>query len=246
MSLLDAAPGAPSDGAGAPGYWTFYDALAAAQLAAWLPARRARILDLSGTGKFLEQLVTAGHDVLHVVDPDDPAAPPSATGVRADPRALRWLADGSLDAILAEGCSLSACIATEETVREMARVLRPGGRLLLCVDSLVLGLARLADQGRWAELTDVPAADVVLVPTGTGGVTRCFSAEELESLIVAAGLEVDWVRPRSVLSEAAVERALAADPAVLPALVRTEMALAAERAGEGIGIHLVASARRPG
>ena len=246
MSLLDAPPGAPAGGSAAPGYWTFYDALAAAQLAQWLPASPARILDLSGTGKLLGQMVAAGHEVVHVVDPTDPATASGTLPVQADPRSLRWLRDGAVDAVVAEGCSLSACLATEDVVREMARVLRPGGAVLLCVDSLVLGLARLADQGRWAELTDVPAADVVLVPTGTGGVTRCFSAEELESLLRDAGLEVDWVRPRSVLSEDAVERALAANPDVLPSLVATEVALAAERAGEGIGIHLVASARRPG
>ena len=55
----------------------------------------------------------------------------------------------------------------------------------------------------------MPSADVVLVPSGTGGtITRCFWPEELEALLVGAGLEVDWVRPRTVLTPAAVERAL--------------------------------------
>ena len=125
----------------------------------------------------------------------------SATG----PRTLRT---GSVDAVLAESSALSLCLAAEVVVDDLLRVLRPGGRLLLVVESLLLGLARLADQGRWAELADVPSADVVLVPTDTGGITRCFWPEELTELLGAAGFTVDWVRPRSVLSPSTVERAL--------------------------------------
>ena len=78
-----------------------------------------------------------------------------------------------------------------------------------------------------------------------GTITRCFWPEELKAVLTSAGLEVDWVRPRTVLSVEAVKRALAADMASFPTLVRTEVELAAEREGESIGIHLIASARRP-
>jgi SAM-dependent methyltransferase len=172
---------------------------------------------------------------------------PSPAGllrVAGDARSLDWFAPGSFDAVLAEGRALSFCLATESTLEEIHRLLRPGGRLLLCVDSLLLGLARLAEQHRWAELSDVPRADVVLVPAEDGTITRCFWPEELKAVLTAAGLVVDWVRPRSVLSAEAVKRALAADLASFPTLVRTEVELAAEREGESIGIHLIASARR--
>ena len=148
--------------------------------------------------------------------------------------------------MLAESSVLSTCLAAELTAEQLARVLRPGGRLLLAVDSLGLGLARLADQGRWAELADVPAADVVLVPDEDGSITRCFWPEELAALLTDAGLDVDWVRPRSVLSPATVERALEqGGRTALRTLVETEVALAEERQGEAIGLHLLASARRP-
>jgi hypothetical protein len=148
--------------------------------------------------------------------------------------------------VLAESRTLSMCLAAEVNAEDLLRVLRPGGRLLLVVESLLLGLARLAGQGRWAELADVPSADVVLVPAEDGTITRCFWPEELESLLSDAGFEVDWVRPRSVLAPAAVERALAEGRDVaLRTLVQTELALAKEREGESTGIHLVASARRP-
>jgi SAM-dependent methyltransferase len=216
----EAGPLPPDDSS----YWTFYEQVAAAQLAAWLPPDRQLVLDLSGgTPRRAEQLVQAGHDVVHVRG--DVAAMPSTTSgpgrllpVVGDPTALSWLDDASVDAVLAESGSLSSCLATEVTLADLRRVLRPGGRLLLVVESLVLGLARLADLGRWAELADVPSADVVLVPQEDGSITRCFWPEQLQELLVAAGLDVDWVRPRSVLSPATVTRAL----------------------------HLVASARRPG
>jgi SAM-dependent methyltransferase len=194
--------------------------------------------------------VEAGHEVVLVreraadtaVDADGPGR---VLPVLADSRSLSWLAGGSVDLVLAESRVLSMCLAAEVTVEQLAHVLRPGGRLLLTVESLGLGLARLADQGRWAELADVPSADVLLVPDEDGSITRCFWPEELLALLGAAGLEVDWVRPRSVLSPATVERALEqGGRAALRTLVATEVALAQERQGDATGLHLVASARR--
>ena len=105
------------------------------------------------------------------------------------------------------------------------------------------GLARLADQARWAELADVPAADVLLVPDGDT-VIRCFWPEELHGILTDAGFAVDWIRPRTVLADETIGRALVADPLQLDQLVATELALAAQREGEDIGGSLVASAHR--
>jgi SAM-dependent methyltransferase len=218
------------------------------QLAEWLPSQPQVLLDLSPScPRLLELMVSRGHTVIHAVPEPERVASVAASGrlhrLRADGRSLDWLASGSVDAVIAEGGCLSTAPAAELTLDDIHRVLRPDGRLLLSVDSLVAGLARLADQGRWAELADVPAADVVLVPDGDS-VTRCFWPEELHAMLDEAGFDVEWVRPRSVLSGAAVERALRADPAVLTTLVETELALAKEREDESIGIHLLASAVR--
>ena len=226
-------------------YWTFYAAVAAAQLADWLPNRPARVLDLSGCHHFSAQLLAAGHEVVHVgAQPPVQAAPGRLLAVTADTRSLGWLTGASVDLVLAESRVLSMSLATDVTLEHLARVLRPGGRLLLVVDSLALGLARLADQGRWAELADVPSADVVLVPDEDGTISRCFWPEELQALLVGVGMQVDWIRPRSVLTPATVERALGqGGSAALATLVRTELALAVDRQGESTGLHLVASAR---
>src|SRR3954470_13530052 len=229
-------------------YWVFYEEVAAAQVAAWLPGEPARVLELSGgRSRFAEQLVTAGHDVIHVNGRANGDGPGTRLPVVADAGSLGWLRDQSVDAVLAESRALSMCLAAEVTVEELLRVLRPGGRLLLVVESLLLGLARLADQGRWAELADVPSADVVLVPDQDGAITRCFWPQELRDLLGAVGFEVDWVRPRTVLSPQTVERAIEdGGDAALGQLVRTELALAAAREGESTGLRLIASARRPG
>jgi SAM-dependent methyltransferase len=234
-------------------YWTFYEEVAARQVAAWAPEQPSRVLDLSGgRSRFAGQLVEAGHEVVHVcaspvavdVGPD---APGRLLRVLADARRLGWLADASVDAVLAESRALSMCLATEVTVADLRRVLRPGGRLLLVVDSLQLGLARLAEQGRWAELADVPSADVVLVPGPDGAISRCFAPDELVALLTDAGLEVAWVRPRTVLTPASVERALArGGRTALQTLTTTELQLAETREGDSPCLHLVVSARRPG
>lgn len=247
LESADAASPLPADDSP---YWSFYEAVAAAQLQAWLPPGRRRVLDLSGgRERFAEQLVRSGHEVVHVRAQVPERLASRGTGllpVVADTRSLTWLRSASVDAVLAESRVLSMCLATEVTVEQLRRVLRPGGRLLLVVESLLLGLSRLADLGRWAELADVPSADVVLVPQDDGSITRCFWPEELEGLLLGAGLVVDWVRPRSVLSPATVVRALEqGGPAALRTLVTTECALAQEREGESTGLHLVVSARRP-
>jgi hypothetical protein len=231
----------------------FLAEVARAQLDAWLPDRPSLILDLSlQSARTVGVMIDRGHTVIHA----DPAvtAPDIATSATAQPgdgrlvtvkgeaATLDWLADSSVDAVVAEGGFLSESLAAEVTLDDVQRVLRPGGGLLLCADSLVSGLSRLADQGCWAELADIPAADVVLVPTDDGSVSRCFWPEELHAMLTDAGFDVQWIRPRTVLAEQTVVRALRLDPGRLASLVATELALAHSRQGESVGAQLVASA----
>jgi SAM-dependent methyltransferase len=251
----------------------FLEELAARHLEQWLPAGPTTVLDLSASSpRLLGVLAELGHRVIHVRAPgvrrrdaagaalDAAGAALDAAGagldcgvldgavqtVCADALSLDWLATASVEVVVAEGGALSCALAAELTLADLFRVLRPGGRLLLSVDSLLAGLARLADQGRWAELADVPSADVVLVPgTVSENVRRCFWPEELHGMLTEAGFTVDWIRPRTVLTAETVDRALTLDPAQLNRLVTTELALSARRQGESIGSVLVASARRP-
>lgn len=222
-------------------------------LSGWLPAKPSIILDVSrGCPGLLALMLDRGHAVVHAeLQPrrldirPEPGRAGRLIALRADPRTPDWLAAASLDAVVAEGGTLSGALAAEVTLDGLFAALRPGGRLLLCVDSLVAGLANLAEAGRWAELADVPAADVVLIPGDAGRVTRCFWPEELAGMLTTAGFEVDWIRPRAVLTDETVIRALRQDPTQLDSLVDTELALEQRRQGESIGAQLVASATRP-
>ncbi|WP_106399650.1 class I SAM-dependent methyltransferase [Actinocorallia populi] len=230
------------------GYWRFYHAVAAAQLARWLPRRSSVVLDVSGgESRSARQAAAAGHHVLEVVaGPGDgpDAAADGRQRIVADPSTLDFLVDGSMDAVIAEDGVLSRCLATEETVQEIARVLRPGGRVLLCVDSLTLGLAVLAEQNLWPHLSDVPRAEVVLVPWPDGTITRCFWSAQVREFLAEAGLETEWIRPRTVVSPSTAEHLLGQDPRALDQLVRTELQTPYDCRveDESVGIHLLASA----
>jgi hypothetical protein len=273
-----------------PAYWQFHDAVARAQLAAWLPRGRHTIVDVSGPrGPGAELSAMAGHKVLRVIDagplisasqravgvawmderstrePKAPASPglTSDEGARregdasrgaggergkhskilADCSRLSFLSDGCADGVIAEDRALSTHLAAEQMIGEIARVLRPGGRVLACVDSLVLGMAVLADQHHWAHLVDLPHAEVVLVPWPDGTITRCYGPDQARDLFSGAGLTVNWIRPRTVFSESMVTHVLRRDPASLPKLVRAELAA---RSDESLGAQLVISASKMG
>jgi hypothetical protein len=282
-----------------PAYWQFHDAVARAQLLAWLPRGQHLIVDVSGPRSPAAELAAmSGHKVLRVIDSatasqraadavrtdergtsEAPREPKGAapTGLRsdeggtreggasrapggergkqserdnrasgkielvADSSRLSFLPDGCADDVIAEDRALSTQLAAEATIAEIARVLRPAGRVLACVDSLVLGMAVLADQHHWAHLVDLPHAEVVLVPWPDGTITRCYGPDQARELFSGAGLRVNWIRPRTVFSESMVTHVLRRDPGSLAKLVRAELAA---RSDESLGAQLVISARK--
>ncbi len=169
------------NGSGALGpYWTFYHAVVAEQLRRWLPERPCLLLDLSGgRGRWPAQAAGAGHHVIEVVDfrrAPDPwlrDASNRIRRVRADD--LGFLPDASIDAVIAEERVLSLELMAESTMEDVVRVLKPGGRVLACVDSLVLGMAIMAEQNYWAHLCQTGTGEVMLVPWPDGSITRCFN-----------------------------------------------------------------------
>jgi SAM-dependent methyltransferase len=263
-------------------YWRFQRAVVAAPLQAWLPPRGRILVDISGPqSSVASQAAAAGYAVLQVMPRwPGPAERPAGLemprtltvrGVQrrrvpagrlvrvvADSANLAFLADGSVDGVIADDGALSRHLMAEDVAAEIARVLRPGGQVLACVDSLVLGMSILAEQHHWAELTDLPQAEVVLVPWPDGHITRCFGPEQLVDLLTEAGLEVSWIRPRTVLSPSMVDHVLRKDPSAIMRLVRAELAAGAGESGpagnghgaghggdESFGIYLLAAARKP-
>jgi SAM-dependent methyltransferase len=229
------------------GYPRFHAAVALAQLTRWLPAGPGVLIDISGPGTCTAEVAAvAGHSVLRVIDPGATVPSPVSgyetngrlSTVSAEGTGLEFLPDGCADGVIAENRTLSRRLAAEEVVTEIARVLRPGGRVLACVDSLTFGMALLAEQHRWPHLVDVPNADVVLIPWPDGTITRCYGAEQLRELFTGCGLEVSWIRPRTVLSPRTVGYLLARDPSSFGKLVNAELRA---RADDSVGAQLIAS-----
>ena len=235
-------------------YWQFHEAVTRAQLTEWLPTGRHLLVDVSGPRAPAAELAAkAGHTVLRVVDPGPGRAGaggdrsprgkhPRIIPVIADSSRLTFLGDGCADGVIADDRALSVHLAAEAMIAEIARVLRPAGRVIACVDSLVLGMAVLADQHHWAHLVDLPHAEVVLVPWPDGMITRCYGPDQARELFTGAGLRVNWIRPRTVFSESVVTHWLRRDPSGLPKLVRAELAA---RPDESLGAQLVISASKP-
>ena len=227
-----------------PAYWQFHDAVAQAQLLAWLPRGRHMIVDVSGPRSPGGELAAmAGHRVLRVMERDDKPSGKNAARLIGDSSRLSFLPDECADDVLAEDRALSTHVGAEAMIAEIARVLRPAGRVLACVDSLVLGMAVLADQNHWAHLVDLPYAEVVLVPWPDGTITRCYGPDQARELFTGAGLTVNWIRPRTVFSESMVTHVLRRDPGSLAKLVRAELAA---RSDESLGAQLVISAVKKG
>jgi SAM-dependent methyltransferase len=228
-------------------YKRFHHAVAKAQLTAWLPDGQRFLLDISGPDSCSAELAAAaGHTVLRVIDGSDQPRcdQPESSRLRAiaaDGSGLDFLSAGCADGVIAEDGTLSRQLAAEALVAEIARVLRPGGEVLACVDSLNLGMAVLAQQNHWPHLVDLPHADVVLVPWPDGAITRCYGAEQLRELFTGNGFEVRWIRPRTMLSPAAVSYLLARDPGSFGRLVQAELRA---RCDDSVGGQLVIAARR--
>jgi hypothetical protein len=266
---VTAAPSSPlradDDGRGvATSYERFLSAVVRAQLAAWLPESRSRLLDISrqdrtrGSIDLSSRMARCGHDVIRAIDVSGVGAavpPPGLVVAGADPmpavsyvagdvRALDWFRSESVDGLVAEGSALSSALAIEATLEQAARLVRPGGRLLLSVDSLHFGLARLAEQHRWPELANAGQSDVVLVPTVDGGYSRCFGPDELREVATGAGFDVEWVRARTLIPPDVISYAVTHDANVLSDLIASELHLSQQREDEPLGMYLALSATR--
>jgi len=242
-------------------YWHFQRAVAKAQLRAWLPAGRRLLIDISGPAAGGPvQAAASGHTVVQVIPLYPGPAGTRGAGqhppplgrvakVVAEAGSLAFLTGGCADGVIAEDGALSRQLMAEDLAAEIARVLRPGGTVFASVDSLVLGMAILAEQHHWAHLTDLPHAEVVLIPWPDGTITRCFGPAQLYDLLTEAGLEVTSIRPRTVLSPSTVDHVLRQQPGAMARLVRAELQAGQDPAGAGadeaFGISLVATARKP-
>lgn len=148
------------------------------------PLAGKRVLDVGcGDGALTEKLARLGADAVGVdVDPGMIAAAKVRSGASyqiADAAALPF-ADGAFDRVIAMTV-LCVCDEPDKMVKEMARVLRPGGRLVI------------GELGRWSLWALVRRARA-LFGDPLWRHARFFTKAELTALAADAGLEVQVFR----------------------------------------------------
>ncbi len=190
-------------------YWRFYRDLSWRHLKPWIPEHRpARGADLGcGTGWFGCRMMKAGLDCVFV-DPSgkmiaraqDAAATETKRGVQAQfvPAGLEDLSDipdASLDFATGQGDPLGFCESPKRALDELARVMKPGGALVLSVDSRVGGVRSLLDRkeskslNQAMDLLRTGRTEWLAERTEERFPMKMFLPEELESLLTKTGFQ---------------------------------------------------------
>jgi ubiquinone/menaquinone biosynthesis C-methylase UbiE len=132
---------------------------------------------------------------------------------------------------------------------EVARVLRPGGRLLIGVKNSLFERMFRGDRFATIDVTDVESEELIFTRTRGGedmvAPWHSFSPDELASLSAVAGFTLVQLRGNSPIS-AWLADAVLADVGVRLAVRRLEAVLADIPPFSHLGYHLLAEAVKPG
>jgi lysine 2,3-aminomutase len=137
----------------------------------------------------------------------------------------------------------------QKVFHEVARVLRPGGRLLIGVKNSVFERMFRGDRFAAVDITDVESEELIFTGTRDGvnmvAPWHSFSPDELTSLSAVAGLCLVHLRGNSPIS-AWLADAVLADTGVRSAVRHVEHVLADIPPFSHLGYHLLAEAVKPG
>jgi SAM-dependent methyltransferase len=243
-------------------YWRFYRDVSWRHLKPFLPsARPSWAADLGcGTGWFGTRLLKSGFHVLFL-DPSgamvekarESAARESARGLetrfeQAGMEEMSAIESGLLDFATAQGDPLSFCEEPARALAELARIVKPGGAVVLSVDSRVAGVRSLLDER-------TPDAALELARSGRTkwrgdrsderfGM-KMFELDELTSLLARAGFEPLSTIAKTCLVQRANEAWLD-DPERARELLAAEERVHGKPEYFGLAGHLQVAARRRG
>src|SRR5262245_15877337 len=241
-------------------YWRFYRDVSWRHLKAFIPERRpAWAADLGcGTGWFGRRLLKAGCHVLFL-DPSGRMLEQARNVVEREGsrgletrfvqtgmEAMSEVESGLLDFATAQGDPLSFCESPPRALAELARVMKPGGAVVLSVDSRIAGVRSL--QGERS-----PDAALELLESGR---TRwkgerseerfgmkMFDPAELAALLRRAGFEPLSTIAKTCLVQRGNEAWLD-DPDQMRKLIAAEERIHSDPAWFGLASHLQIAARR--
>ncbi|HNP85172.1 MAG TPA: class I SAM-dependent methyltransferase [Kouleothrix sp.] len=187
------------------------------KLLAALPPPPARVLEVGTTpGQFTEILRRAGYDVAGVdLFPEQRAALWQRLGVEVrfcniDEQPLPY-GDAEFDAVVFSEVIEHLVSAPLPALREMARVLRPGGRLIITTPNQHYIKSRLKTLfdvllGRpFESFAEFERAMRLAGPQRYYNHSRLYTLEELRWLVEQSGLQVAFARPANAWEQVGVE-----------------------------------------
>ncbi len=131
---------------------------------------------------------------------------------------------------------------------EVARVLKPGGRMLLCVKNGVFERMFSGDRFAEVDITDVANKELVFTETRAGEELRApwfsFTPDELTLLFARAGMSLTHLKGNSPISVWLAEQALA-DKGIRSVVETLEATLSDVPPFNHLGYHLLVEAAKP-
>jgi ubiquinone/menaquinone biosynthesis C-methylase UbiE len=241
--------------------WEIWETITWAGLKPHLPRDlNAPIADLGcGTGRFGLRAAKSGYRVLlsdlspKMVE----AARKRADALRLTARCAFLIADvtdlSALSAnqyalVMAQGDVLSFAGNPDQAMREIRRILLPGGILSASVDQTFAGLAHYIEKTDWAGLEKLAAhhqMEWLTQNTAERFPVHTFTAESLRSRMEYAGFEVLDLFGKTILPFRKMESACA-DAELRSRLLALEQQLCRKPSALGLASHLQVTVRKPG
>jgi 2-polyprenyl-3-methyl-5-hydroxy-6-metoxy-1,4-benzoquinol methylase len=157
--------------------------------------------------------------------------------------------DGTFDTVTSMLALMHIPLADRQAVfSQVARVLKPGGRMLLCVKNSVFERLFKGDRFASVDVTDVDDKKLVFTKTNNGTTYTApwysFAPHDLETLFARAGMTVTHMRGNSPLSVWLADEVLA-ESGIRAVVQGMERALSDVPPFNHLGYHLLVEAVKP-